>query len=171
MKNRAFEPEGKRAATAYPLRLSLLMIALAGLVLAGCAALPQKALPPLNTSAPGWNVQQGQALWKPAEDKPEIAGDVVVSTHPQAGSYVQFSKTLPILSARLAPEGWEFHAIPEDKRYSGGGKPPRKLVWLQMLRVHEGQEISERWTVARPSDQFIVLEDPFTGERLEVRFQ
>lgn len=94
-----------------------------------------------------------------------------MSAHPQAGSYVQFSKTFPILSARLAPEGWEFHNIAEDKRYSGGGNPPRRIVWLQMLRVLEGREISDRWTVARPSDRYIALEDPHTGERLEVSFQ
>jgi hypothetical protein len=138
---------------------------------AGCSALPQKKLPALDISAPGWEVRQGQALWKPGEDKPEIVGDVVLSVHPQAGSYVQFSKTLPILSARLAPEAWEFHAIAEDKRYSGGGKPPRKIVWLQMLRVLDGEEISERWSVVRSSNRLITLEDSFRGERLEVRFQ
>lgn len=152
-------------------RLSLALVALASSLLVGCAALPQKKLPPLDTSAPGWKVRQGQALWKPAEDKPEIAGDVVISMHPQAGAYVQFSKTLPVLSARLAPEGWEFHTIPEDKHYSGGGAPPRRIVWLQMLRVLEGREISDRWTVAHPSDLYISLEDPFAGERLEIRFQ
>jgi hypothetical protein len=152
-------------------RLSLVIVALISLVLVGCASLPQKNLAPLDTSAPGWTVRQGQAIWKPGEDKPEIAGDVVVSLHPSAGSYVQFSKTLPILSGRLAPEGWEFHTIPEEKRYSGGGNPPRRIVWLQMLRVLEGQEISDRWNVAHPSDLYISLEDTFIGERLEIRFQ
>ena len=152
-------------------RLSHLFVALTSFLLVSCAALPQKKLAPLDTSGPGWTVRQGQALWKPGDDKPEIAGDVVVSIHPSAGSYVQFSKTLPILSARLAPEGWEFHTIPEDKRYSGGGNPPRRIVWLQMLRALEGREISDRWTVAHPSDLYISLEDPFSGERLEIRFQ
>ena len=93
------------------------------------------------------------------------------SSHPQAGSFVQFSKTLPILSARIAPEGWEFEAVPESKRYSGRGKPPRRLVWLQLLRVMEGQEISDRWTVAKPSGEYVLLEDQHSGERLEVRWQ
>jgi hypothetical protein len=44
-------------------------------------------------------------------------------------------------------------------------------VWLQFLQALEGREISERWNVAHPSDQYIVLEDPHSGERLEVRFQ
>ena len=95
----------------------------------------------------------------------------MISTHPSAGTYVQFSKTLPILSARLAGGGWEFELLPEKKHYSGRGQPPRKIVWLQFLAVLEGQKISDRWTVAHPSDQFIALEDSFSGERLEVQIQ
>jgi hypothetical protein len=152
--------------------LSLILLgSLFTLWLAGCAALPQKTLPPLDTSGPGWEVRQGQALWKPGNEDPEIAGDVVVSLHPSAGAYVQFSKTLPILSARLVPEGWEFHTIAEDKRYSGGGSPPNRIVWLQMLRVLDGQKISDRWSVAHPSDLFVSLQDSFKGEHLEIRFQ
>jgi hypothetical protein len=141
------------------------------LILLGCGTLSRRSLPPLDTSGSGWNTRQGQALWKRAHDQPEIAGDVVISVHPQAGSFAQFSKTLPILTARLAPEGWEFHTVPENKRYSAGGKPPRRIVWLQLLQALEGREISDRWRVAKPSDQYIVLEDPHSGERLEVRFQ
>jgi hypothetical protein len=140
------------------------------LLLLGCSTLSQRSLPPLDTSAPGWKTGQGQALWKAPKDRPEIAGDVVISVHPELGSFIQFSKTLPILTARLAPEGWEFHTIPENKRYSAGGKPPRRIVWLQLLRALDGREISDHWNVAHPSDQYIVLEDPDSGERLEVRF-
>ena len=128
-------------------------------------------LPPVDTSSPGWTVRQGQALWRTESEKAEVAGDVVLSSHPQAGSFIQFSKTLPILSARIAPEGWEFQTIPQNKRYSGRGNPPRRIVWLQLLRVLEGAEISDRWTVAKPSADYVLLEDLHSGERLEVRFQ
>ena len=128
-------------------------------------------LEPLDTSAPGWVVRQGQALWRPEGDKPEIAGDVILATHPSGRSYIQFSKTLPILSGRLSPIGWEFEATAENKHYSGRGAPPKKIAWLQVLRVHEGREISDRWTVAHPSKDFIALENQFTGERLQVQLQ
>ena len=127
-------------------------------------------LPPVDTSSAGWTVRQGQALWRTEDEKPEIAGDVVLSSHPHDGSFIQFSKTLPILSARIAPKGWEFETIPENKRYSGRGTPPRRIVWLQLLRVLEGAEISDRWTVAKPSPDYVLLEDLHSGERLEVRF-
>jgi hypothetical protein len=96
---------------------------------------------------------------------------VIVATHPSGGSYVQFSKTLPILSARLSPGGWEFEASSENKRYAGRGKPPARIVWLQMLRALEGQEISGRWIIARPSAEYIALENQNKGERLQVYFQ
>lgn len=137
------------------------------LFIAGCAT-PQ---PPADLSAPGWKVQQGQAIWKPEDGKTEITGDVVLSTHPTGGAYVQFSKAMPILSGRISSSGWEFEATPEGKRYSGGGKPPNRIIWLQMLRALEGREISERWTVAHTSDDFISLEDHHTGERLQVHLQ
>ena len=135
----------------------------------GCSTPPKAEA--VDLSAPGWTVRQGQALWKPGADKPEIAGDVVVSTHPTAGSYIQFSKTLPIVSGRITSAGWEFENIAENKRYSGGGKPPKAIVWLQLLRAIDGQDISDRWTVARPSSDFVTLEDEFRGERLQIQVQ
>lgn len=152
-----------------PLGMALLLAAL--LVFTGCATTNQRSAVPLDTSAPGWTTRQGQAVWQPAGKDPEIAGDVVISSHPQSGAYVQFSKTLPILAATLGPTGWELHAIAQNKRYAGRGKPPRRIVWLQLLRALDGQELSERWLVAKPSDAYIALEDPHTGERLELTFQ
>ena len=141
-------------------------------LIAGCASpAGGKSAPPLDTSAPGWTVRQGQALWQPDDKKPEIVGDVVLSTHPSGMSYIQFSKTLPILSARLYPDGWEFENTPENKRYSGSGKPPNRIAWLQLLSVLDGQETSGRWTVARPSPDYVTLEDEFRGERLQVQIQ
>ena len=128
-------------------------------------------LPPLDLAAPGWEVRQGQALWRPGGGKPEIAGDVVLSRHPRGDAFVQFSKTLPIVSGRLSPGTWQIEFPPEDKRYSGGGNPPKRLVWLQLLRALEGAALDDRWLLAHPSDRFIALEDPHSGERLEVHFQ
>ncbi|MGZ8901253.1 MAG: hypothetical protein ACXW3Z_14265, partial [Limisphaerales bacterium] len=154
-----------------PRAVSLVLLLGALLVFPGCATTSQRSIAPLDTATPGWTTRQGQAVWQPAGKDPEIAGDVVISSHPQSGAYVQFSKTLPILSATLAPAGWELHAIAQNKRYSGGGKPPRRIVWLQLLRALDGQELSERWLVAKPSEAYIALEDPHTGERLELTFQ
>ena len=149
------------------MKIPLALISL--LVLGGCVS--PGGPPAVALDAPGWTVRQGQALWRSEAKKPEIAGDIILSTHPAGGSSIQFLKTLPILSARVWPGGWEFHYIPENERHSGGGNPPKRVVWLQLLRALEGREVADRWTVARPSDRYIVLENPNSGERLEVQFQ
>lgn len=154
--------------------LSLIASLLAASLLSvGCATSSSTAAKSerIDLSAPGWTIRQGQALWKPGTDKPEIAGELVVASHPTAGSYIQFSKTLPILSGRITSSGWEFENTTENKQYSGGGNPPSRIVWLQLLRAIEGQEISGRWTVARPSKDFVTLEDEHRGERLQIQVQ
>jgi hypothetical protein len=150
-------------------RIAAFVLAGGILWITGCATTPPSKA--IDLSAPGWSVRQGQALWQPGNDKPEIAGDVVLSTHPSNGQYIQFSKTLPILSARIFPRGWEFENSAEQKHYSGRGNPPDRIVWLQLLRVLEGQKVDNRWTVAYPSGDFVTLEDQFRGERLRVQLQ
>lgn len=140
------------------------------LPLCGCASSPKQSAP-VDLSAPGWQMRQGQAVWRPGSDKPEIVGDVVLSTHSSGAAQVQFSKTLPIATGRLSAEGWSIDFPPQNKSYSGRGNPPKRLVWLQMLRALEGVKAPERWKVIHPSKDFIALEDPESGERLEVHFQ
>ena len=137
--------------------------------LCGCATSGPMA--PLDMSAPGWDVRQGQAVWKPDSKKPEIAGDVVLATNPNGNSYVQFSKTMPIVSAQRRPRGWEVEFPPENKRYSGGGDGPNRIVWLQLLKAIEGREVTGDWRLSHPSEKFIALENEESGERLEVQFE
>jgi hypothetical protein len=148
-----------------------LFMAVAAVLLAGCAGGPRPERAAADLSAPGWEVRQGQAVWRPDAGKPEIVGDVVVATHPSGSASVAFSKTLPIVSGTLSPGGWEIEFAPEGKRYSGRGNPPKRLVWLQMLQALEGGEAPARWNLIRPSKDFIGLENLESGERLEVHFQ
>jgi hypothetical protein len=140
------------------------------LLLAACAT--PGPIAPVDLSAPGWEMRQGQAVWKPDAEKPEIAGDLVLSIHSSGAAFLQFSKTLPIVSARLQPGAtWEVEFAPENKRYSGRGHPPARIVWLQLLRVMEGERIPERWKLSHPSGEYVALENPESGERLEAHFQ
>jgi hypothetical protein len=144
-------------------------VAILCLVFCGCSSFAP--VPPLDLAAPGWQVRQGQAIWKPADDKPEITGDLLLSLHPSDGAFIQFTKTLPIVSARLSAKSWEIEFPPENKRYSGRGQPPKRIGWLQLIRAIEGHEVPGRWTLIRPSNQFVGLLNAETGERLEVHFQ
>ena len=150
------------------MKLALPLLALA-VLLAACGSPP--AAPAADLAAPGWQVRQGQALWKPGRGQPEIAGDLILSSHPSGGVYLQFSKTLPLVSARITGRRWEIEFPPENKRYSGGGDPPKRLIWLQLIRAIDGGALPDRWKVIRPSANFIALENEETSERLEVHFQ
>ena len=70
------------------------------LLCAGCATPP---LPPADFSAPGWRVQQGQAVWKPSSSRPELAGDLLLATNVNGNFFVQFSKMpFPLATAQVS---------------------------------------------------------------------
>jgi len=91
---------------------------LAFFLLAGCrTATP---LSPVNVQEPGWNVQQGQAVWRSRRNAPEIAGELVVAMHPDGRSLVQFTKTpLPFVVAQATIDSWQVQFVPQNKVYSG----------------------------------------------------
>lgn len=144
----------------------LFLMAAASLIL-GCRA--PAPFGQVDLSVPSWKGRTGQALWRPGREKPEIVGDLIVAKNDDGRAYAQFSKALPIATARLSPGGWEADFPPQDKHYSAPGRPPKRIVWLQLLRVLNGQTASANWITQEKSDEF-VLEDPTTGERLEVHF-
>ena len=164
--------ESFRAFTAShgPVSMALVRSLLFALLLWGPGCQTTAPLAPVDLSGPGWETRQGQAIWRSGHEQPEIAGDVVIATHPTGSAYFLFSKTLPIVSGRIGPRQWAFEIPGEDRRYSGRGRPPKRLVWLQLLRALEGGEVPDRWRLIHPSDRFIALENDHTGERVEVQF-
>jgi len=65
-------------------------------------------LPAADFSAPGWRVMQGQAVWKPARDRAELAGDLLLATNSDGDVYVQLTKTpFPLASAEVAGDRWQ----------------------------------------------------------------
>ena len=133
----------------------------------GCATAPP--LEPVDLSAPGWRLREGQALWKRSEDAPELAGEVVLATHAR-GSFIRFSKTLPIVTARWEGDRWEAEFPPQDKRYSGRGSPPKRISWFNLLAGMEGRELPEDWVFTKGADGSALLVNRKSGERLEVHF-
>ena len=142
-----------------------LLLLLLGLL--GCASTPP--LEPVNLSAPGWQLKQGQAIWKPRADAPELAGDVILATHPH-GSYLTFSKTLPIATVRWEGDRWEASFPPQDRSYSGRGNPPKRIAWFNLLKAIEGRELPEDWIYTEGADHSLMLLNRKTGERLELHF-
>src|SRR5439155_15039375 len=64
---------------------------LLALCVPACRMLPP--LPSVNLAEPGWTVHEGQAIWRPKRDAPEIAGEILVATHQDGRALVQFTKT------------------------------------------------------------------------------
>jgi hypothetical protein len=133
----------------------------------GCATVP---FPPLDLAAPGWQTRQAQAIWQPDRDKPEIAGDLIIATHPDGEAIVDFLKTFPIASARTSRGSWEIDFPPQHRHYSGRGRGPVRVVWLQLIAALDGRAAAAPWTFSKPSPSILTLENGKTGERLEVHF-
>jgi hypothetical protein len=121
----------------------------------------------LDPSQPGWTTRQGQAVWKRDRRAPEIAGELTVVQHRDGRAWLQFAKPpLPFLTARIQPEGWELHLVAQDRRWAAAGRPPDRLVWLQLLLSLQGQSASARWTWRSPTAGDWTLEDLTTGESI-----
>ena len=134
-------------------------------VFAGCQSLPPDA--PINLTEPGWSVRQGQALWRRGTGATELAGELIVATHPDGRSLVQFLKTPVVLvTARTSANRWRIEA-PPDYRLEGYGAPPSRAVWLHLAKFLTGAPPPGRWTWERRADNSWWLENRTTGERLE----
>lgn len=143
-------------------RLTLLALAA---VLAGCQTVPRMA--PADLSQPGWTVRHGQAVWRPPRMDREIAGELLLATHPSGQSVVQFTKTpIPIVAARTTTSAWEIEFIPENRRFSGRGNPPARFIWLHLAPVLEGKVAPKNISMTGDAANWRV-ENRRTGERLE----
>jgi hypothetical protein len=146
-------------------RVCLLLLTLT----AGCRML----LPPLepaNLREPGWTVREGQAVWRLPHGKSEIAGDVLAATRHDGRAFVQFSKPgFPLVTAQATTNRWEAEFPPQNRHYAGRSAPPKRLIWLHLLRALEDQAPPENW-VWHQDSQGWRLENAVTGESLEGYF-
>ena len=135
---------------------------------AGCRTLT--SLPPVNLSEPGWTVRQGQAVWRSGRGMPEIAGELLMATQAGTNEFIQFTKTpFPLVIARKAANHWQIQFSTENKRFSGLGKPPARLIWLWLSPALSGQLPSKKWLWHQSQDGWH-LENRATGESLDGYF-
>ena len=151
----------KSASRAFPLAV---------LIVAGaCQSLPP--LPRVNLEEAGWTVRQGQAVWHPRPDAPEIAGDIIVATNPDGRAFVQFSKSpLSLAVAQKTRASWEIEFPMQHRRYAGRGRPPARLLWLQLPDALTHKTLAKPWSWQLLPDDHWQLENPKTGESLEGYF-
>jgi len=139
----------------------------------GCKSLPP--LPAVNLSEPGWKIQHGQAVWKPKKDAPEIAGELLVATNSDGRAFVQFTKTpFPFVIAQASSGGWQIEFAAANKKFSGRGNPPQRIIWLQLPHFTEKLESphvvsfkTRQWARQTFEGNRWLLRNRITGESLE----
>ena len=149
------------------LRFGALLL-LWGILIAGCRTGPP--LPPADFSAPGWSVQQGQAVWKPNARRPELAGELLVATNTSGSLFTQFTKDpFPLATAQTTAERWQISFAAGRHSWQGSGQPPNLFLWFQLPPALRGESLPRPWKFSRGPDSWR-LEDPHSGEWLEGRF-
>lgn len=146
-------------------------VALAGLLLllqfcASCRSIAP--FPAVDLSEPGWRIQQGQAVWKFGKNQPELAGEITLARHMDGRCLVEFTKTpFPLVRAKISATRWEIEFPPQKLHFSGGGQPPARLAWLQLMEALTGKPAAPPWHFELRPDGGWRLENPRRGESVE----
>jgi hypothetical protein len=144
---------------------------LALILLFGVSCRTGPPLPPTDLSSPGWQLHQGQAIWKPAKNRPELAGDLLLATNANGSYVVQFSKPpFTLATAQVAAGRWQIDFGGGKYSWRGPGTPPQRFVWFQLPRLLAGNPALSPWSFTRRPDDSWRLENAHTGESLEGAF-
>ncbi|HEY5232653.1 MAG TPA: hypothetical protein VIK35_03865 [Verrucomicrobiae bacterium] len=145
------------------------LVFLLAVLAAGCRTAPP--LPPADFSAPGWQVQQGQAVWKPSSSSPELAGDLLLATNANGNFFVQFSKIpFPLATAQVSGDLWQIEFGADKFSWHGSGTPPDRFAWFQLPRALLGENLDGGWQFKNVETNSWRLENPRTGETLQGEF-
>ncbi len=131
-----------------------------------CRTVP--LLAPADLSKPGWTIREGQAVWRPKIDGPEISGELLVATHRNGETFLQFTKTpLPFVVARTTTNRWHIEFVTDHREFSGRGLPPSQFGWLHLARSVAGTAPPAKWHWEKFPDDRWRLENRNSGETFE----
>ena len=132
----------------------------------GCRTAANDSL--FTTSGTGWRLQEGQALWRPGRQYPELGGEVIVATHQDGRCAIQFIKTpLPLVLAQTDSTHWLIQFPPRQLSFAGKNTPPSRFLWLYLHAALAGQPLPDRLRFSRNSNGGWKLENTKSGETLE----
>ena len=153
-------------------RVSRPILILPALLLVFCASCRTASpLQPVDFSAPGWRVQQGQAVWKPSQSRPELAGDLLLATNANGNFFVQFSKMpFSLATAQVSGDQWQIEFGADKFSWHGHGAPPNRFGWFQLPRALCDTNLGGNWRFTRVDASSWRLENSHTGEMLEGEF-
>ena len=142
-------------------RLWLAFVAVVLPSLTGCLA--SRPLPPADLSAPGWEIQTGQAVWKSGGS--DLAGEVIFAKR-NGDSALQFIKTpLPLVSAQTHGKRWTITFVADNRTVSGKGTAPVQLLWLHLASALTGDPPRRPLKFSRDANGW-ALENAETGESI-----
>ena len=125
-------------------------------------------MPPVNLSAPGWIVLEGQAVWRAKSGAPEIAGDLLLAREGNERTFLQFTKMpFPFVTARVEHDAWMIEFPLQKESYGGHGQPPSQIGWFQLTRCLDGGTASKNWIWTNSKNNRWRLENESTGELIE----
>ena len=128
-------------------------------------------LPPADLSAPGWRVQQGQAIWHPPGHRPELAGDLLLATNVNGNFFIQLTKTpFPLVTAEAFGDQWQIEFGAEEHSWHGRGEPPQRFIWFQLPQALLDGKTAGNWRFENVTTNSWRLENPRAGEKLEGGF-
>jgi hypothetical protein len=143
--------------------LGLALLAILELA-SGCRSATQS----LAISGPGWHVQEGQALWRPRERMPELAGDLVLAGHADGRSVIAFAKTpMTLVQAQTTRTHWRVEFPPRRLRYDGRGPAPTRFIWLYLPAALAGEGLPAHLLFQRKPAGGWTLKNTRTGETVE----
>ena len=135
----------------------------------GCGACrTAPPLPPADLSEPGWTIREGQSVWRPKIEGPEIAGELLVATRRNGETFLQFTKSpLPFVVARITTNRWQIEFVADHREFSGHGQPPSRFGWLHLARCVAGTAPPAKWHWEKFPENRWRLENQSSGETFE----
>jgi len=139
-------------------------------LLLGCRTVPE--LPQVDLSQRGWRVRQGQAIWKPSRDAPELSGELVWASHRDGQFLLQFLKTpITLVEAQGDEQRWKI-SFPPQGRTMGGRADSRvvdRFAWLCLARALRGEKPTNDWAFFLRGQRW-ALGNAKSGEMIEGYF-
>ena len=119
-------------------------------------------------SGDGWHVQQGQALWRPGRQFPELGGELVVASHANGSCAIEFAKSpLPLVLAQTTRTNWLVEFPPRRMSFDGRWPPPTRFAWLYLPAALAGDLLPSSFRFQRKPDGGWRLENTRSGETVE----
>jgi hypothetical protein len=135
-------------------------------VSAGCRTASEAPL--FTATGPGWRVREGQALWRPGRQFPELGGELVVASHEDGRCVIQFAKTpLPLVLAQTTRTNWLIQFPPRRKSFAGRQPPPVRFAWLYLGAALAGDSLPAALRFERKPGGGWRLENTRSGETVE----